>query len=387
MRVAVGLSGGVDSAVTAALLKEQGHDVIGVFMKNWSDDFGIQGDCPWEQDQEDAKAVADHLGIEFLSYNFERQYRERVIEYFFSEYKAGRTPNPDILCNSEIKFNLFLKKCLQELGADKIATGHYARVVESTQYSVHSTQLEKLPAATYHLLKGIDTNKDQSYFLCQLTQAELATSLFPVGHLTKPQVREYAAKLNLPVATKKDSQGICFVGKINVREFIRSELGSQNGKMIDIDSGKTLGEHQGLWFYTIGQREGLGLGGGPWFVVKKDLGTNTLWIAKSGDNPALFQKEIFLENMNFINPDFMQKLELGAPIPVEVSLRYRQKPQKAWISIQYSVTSTQSKVLNPGKQNSNNVKISFDSPQRAVAPGQFGCIFLGDEIVASGVIK
>lgn len=358
MKIAVGLSGGVDSAVTAALLKEQGHDVVGVFMKNWSDDFGLKGDCPWEKDQADAKAVADHLGIEFLSYNFERQYRERVIEYFFAEYKAGRTPNPDILCNSEIKFNLFLKKCLLELQVDKIATGHYARV----------TATEENGKTVYHLLKGIDQNKDQSYFLCQLTQEELAKSLLPIGNYTKPEVREIARKYNIPVAEKKDSQGICFIGKINVSEFIYSELGAKRGNIINIDTGEILGRHKGLWFYTIGQREGLRLGGGPWFVVKKELESNTLIIAKGKDNPALFQERAVLENLNEINSELLWKNEDS----IEVSLRYRQRPQKAQIS---------------HIDNSNNVQVVFHEKQRAVAPGQFGCIFVGDEVVGSGVIQ
>jgi tRNA-uridine 2-sulfurtransferase len=368
MKIAVGLSGGVDSAVTAALLKEQGHEVVGVFMKNWSDDFGIKGDCPWERDLADAKAVAEHLGIEFLSYNFERQYRERVIEYFFAEYKAGRTPNPDVLCNSEIKFNLFLKKCLLELGADKIATGHYARIEMREAGSRKQSYGIALPASlnqTYSLLKGVDTNKDQSYFLCQLTQDELSKALFPIGELTKPQVREIAKKLNLPVAEKKDSQGICFVGKIDVHEFIYSELGAKRGDIIDKDTSKNLGRHKGLWFYTIGQREGLGLGGGPWFVVEKELSTNTLFVVKGSNNPELFKQEVLLKEMNFINDERIKKT-----FEAEVSLRYRQKPQPAVLT-----------------RDGEAFKVLFSTPQRAVAPGQFGCVYIGDELVSSGVIQ
>lgn len=352
MKIAVGLSGGVDSAVTAALLKQQGHEVIGVFMKNWSDDFGLRGDCPWEKDQEDAIAVAKHLGIEFLSYNFELQYRENVIQYFFNEYKAGRTPNPDILCNSEIKFNVFLKKCLSELNTDKIATGHYTRV--------------SFDGSKNHLLKGIDPNKDQSYFLCRLTQDELAKSEFPIGEFTKPQVRELAKKFGIPVAEKKDSQGICFVGKINVREFIESELGSKPGQIKDIDSDKVLGEHKGLWFHTIGQREGLGLSGGPWFVVKKDLASNTVFVAKGKENSALYSQVVELENLQVLNTDAFKSEIFEA----EVSLRYRQKPEPAFI-----------------KTNFDQATIEFRNPQRAVSPGQFGCIYIGDEIVGSGIIK
>jgi tRNA-specific 2-thiouridylase len=352
MKVAVGLSGGVDSAVTAALLKEQGHDVVGIFMKNWSgDDFGVRGDCPWEQDQADAEAVAKHLGIEFMSYNFEKLYREKVVEYFFEEYKAGRTPNPDILCNSEIKFNVFLRKCFHELKVDKIATGHYARNI--------------FDGTAYHLLKGIDHNKDQSYFLCRLTQPELSQSLFPVGALSKPEVRKKAAELALPVASKKDSQGICFIGKINVKEFIESELGSKPGPIVDIETQKILGQHKGLWFHTIGQREGLGLGGGPWFVVRKDLEENTVFVAKGKENPALFNDLVTLEELNLLNRD-----EIHDTFEAEVSLRYRQKPAKA-------------KVDYDGAR----FTITFNEPQRAISPGQFGCIYIGDEIVASGVIQ
>ncbi len=359
MKVVVGLSGGVDSAVSAALLKEQGHEVVGVFMKNWSgDEFGLKGDCPWEQDQEDARKICEHLGIEFRSFNFELQYRDRVIEYFFREYKAGRTPNPDILCNSEIKFNIFLKKCLLELDAEKIATGHYARVMEST---VRGKRV-------YHLHKGVDANKDQSYFLCQLTQDELARTLFPVGHLTKPEVRAIAEEKGIPVAKKKDSQGICFVGKINVREFIRSELGDKPGPIIDADTGKELGTHQGLWFHTIGQREGLGLAGGPWFVVNKDLAHNTLLVAKGSENQLLYSSAVVLKELNIINPD-----EMSSEFVAEASLRYRQKPNPCEVKF--------------AEGNGSEIVLEFLTPQRAVTPGQFGAIYKGDELISSGVIQ
>ncbi len=354
MKIAVGLSGGVDSAVTAALLKEEGHEVIGVFMKNWSgDDYGIQGDCPWEREQRDAQRVANHIGIEFLSYNFEHEYRKNVVEYFFSEYKAGRTPNPDILCNSEIKFKVFLHKCFDDLKVDKIATGHYARNI--------------FDGTGYHLLKGVDTNKDQAYFLCQLTQAELSRAIFPLGTLTKPEVRKLAKRFDLPVAEKKDSQGICFIGDINVKEFIESGLGSKPGPIVDIDTNEILGEHKGLWFHTIGQREGLGLSGGPWFVTSKDLSKNTVFVAKGKTNPALYKSEVIIGNVNILNPD-----EVTAKFSAEVSLRYRQKPAKATVI---------------SDKEGNSLNIFFDQPQRAISPGQFGCIYCGDEIVASGVIR
>lgn len=383
-KVAVGLSGGVDSAVSAALLKEQGFEVIGVFMKNWSDDFGLNGECPWEQDQADAKAVADHLGIEFLSYNFELQYRERVIQYFFDEYAKGRTPNPDILCNSEIKFNVFLKKCLSELNVDFIATGHYARTVDLSKNQ------------PTHLLKGLDNNKDQSYFLCRLTDEELSRSIFPVGHLQKSEVRKIAEKLKLPVAKKKDSQGICFVGKINVRKFLESELGMRSGRIIDIDANKDMGEHKGLWFYTIGQREGLGFGGGPWFVVKKDIETNTIFIAKGKDNPALYSSDVNISELQILNYELL----ITNCDKVEVSLRYRQVPAKAKLSEQSVVArETSTKAIASGKPKNieiasktsslrnDKLVLKFEQPQRAVSPGQFACIYVGEEVVASGVIQ
>lgn len=359
MKIAVGLSGGVDSAVSAALLKKAGHEVIGVFMKNWSDDFGLDGDCPWELDQKDAEAVAKHLGIEFLSYNFEKQYRKNVISYFFKEYKNGRTPNPDILCNSEIKFNVFLKKCLKELNVEKIATGHYARVIAEN--------------GSFHLLKGIDENKDQSYFLCGLTQEELAKVEFPIGHLKKSEVRRIAEELGLPVAKKRDSQGICFVGKINVKEFLKSELGMKDGEIIDIDSGKVMGTHNGLWFYTIGQREGLGLAGGPWYVVKKNLEKNVVYIAKGEKNPALFTNKVKLTDLNFLNLSLERNI--CSSFEAEVSLRYRQKPAKALVTY-----------CPPSDGEKSKVELTFFEPQRAVAPGQFGCVYLGNEVVMSGII-
>lgn len=386
MKIAIGLSGGVDSAVSAALLKEQGHEVIGVFMKNWSDDFGLTGNCPWEQDQKDAEAVAKHLGIEFLSYNFELQYRDRVIEYFFNEYAKGRTPNPDILCNSEIKFNVFLKKCLQELQINKIATGHYARVRER----LATDNRQGVISNAVSLLKGLDINKDQSYFLCRLTQEELSKSIFPIGEYTKPQVRELARKFKIPVAEKKDSQGICFIGKINVKQFIEQELGSKPGDIIDIDTKKLLGKHNGLWFYTIGQREGLGLSGGPWFVVKKELETNIVFVARGKDNPALFTKDVVLADLNILNKELLLK----SLDNLEVSLRYRQKPALSKVlsfnTLVLSENNTQA-LLSDTKNISTEtklekLKLSFQSPQRGVAPGQFGCIYVGDEVVASGVI-
>ena len=359
MKIAVGLSGGVDSAVSAALLKEMGHEVIGIFMKNWSDDYGIEGDCPWEKDLADAKSVADFLKMEFLSYNFELEYRERVIEYFFQEYRKGRTPNPDILCNREIKFNLFVEKAINELQVDKIATGHYAIVKEFSN--------------KMHLFKGKDRSKDQSYFLCRLTQDQLRKATFPVGHLQKSEVRMIAKKMGIPVAEKKDSQGICFVGKLNVRKFLEKNLGTAEGNIIDIDSGKILGRHNGVWLYTNGQRKGMGLGGGPWFVVKKDIETNTLYVAKGDDNPHLYSTKITLFDINFINDTYDRKINYI--IDADVVFRYRQKPAKAKVIFIYDE--------NDGLK----LEVSTNKPQRAATPGQFGCIYIGEELIASGVIS
>ncbi|MFW5719797.1 MAG: tRNA 2-thiouridine(34) synthase MnmA, partial [Candidatus Dojkabacteria bacterium] len=308
----------------------------------------------------DAISVAESLGIEFCSYNFEREYREKVIQYFFDEYARGRTPNPDVLCNSEIKFNLFLKKCLQELHADAIATGHYAGI--SATRASHED--------SFHLLKGKDRSKDQSYFLCRLTQEELARSRFPLGELTKPQVRQIAHKLQLPVAEKKDSQGICFVGKINVAEFIRSELGAKPGDIIDHDTGAILGQHQGLWFYTIGQREGLRLSGGPWFVVHKNIENNSIIVVRGSDHPALFSTSVLLEEPAYINASYQHTSSFSA----EVSIRYRQKPVPATIE---RITHHQTPCL----------RIHFHTPVRAASPGQFGCIYKGDEIIGSGILR
>lgn len=390
MKIAIGLSGGVDSAVSAALLLKQGHEVIGVFMKNWSDDFGIDEDCPWEQDQKDAKAVADHLGIPFLTYNFELQYREKVMNYFFSEYKKGRTPNPDILCNSEIKFDVFLKKCLKELEVDKIATGHYARVVSElrvTGYELEKQANKLTSQQANKLLKGLDNSKDQSYFLCRLTDEELSKVEFPIGHLKKSEVRKIAEELKLPVAKKKDSQGICFVGKINVKKFLESELGMQEGNFIDFDSNKIIGKHKGLWFYTIGQREGLGFGGGPWFVVKKDIEKNIVYIAKGKNNPALFSTQVKIGEIQILNYELL----INNLDKIGVSLRYRQIPSKARISEfdKSSILNLKSSITNNLQtyKLTNSQTLNFPIPQRAVSPGQFACLFIGDEVVGSGVIQ
>lgn len=368
-KVFVGLSGGVDSAVSAALLKEQGYDVTGVYMKNWSgDDYGIQADCPWEQDQKDAQSICDHLEIEFRSFNFEKEYRDRVVEYFFSEYEKGRTPNPDVMCNKEVKFKLFLEKALEE-GSDYIATGHYARTSPDFSNAKPPSPIRR-GEGEVKLLKGIDTNKDQTYFLYNLTQDQLSHTLFPVGEFEKPKVRELARKFKLPNAEKPDSQGICFIGEINVLKFLMSRIPEKKGDIQDIDTKKVVGEHKGVYFYTVGQREGLGIGGlkEPYFVVDKDMENNIVYVGQGANHPSLYKKEVELENIHWIN-SIKDELTLNN---IEASIRYRHKPQ-------------------PGQLIINNEKLTikyiFDEPQRAVTSGQSLVIYRDDECLGGGVIK
>lgn len=352
-KVFVGLSGGVDSAVSAALLKEQGYEVTGVYMKNWSgDDYGIQADCPWEQDQADAQAVCEALGIEFRSFNFEKEYRNRVVEYFFSEYEKGRTPNPDVMCNKEIKFKLFLEKSLEE-GADYIATGHYARHIEDK------------------LLKGVDQKKDQTYFIYNLTAEQLAHTFFPVGNFQKSEVRDLARKFKLPNAEKPDSQGICFIGEINVLKFLMSRIPEEKGEIRDIDTDELVGEHKGIYFYTLGQREGIGIGGQavPYFVVDKDKEHNILYVGHGTDHPKLYKKEVELENLHLINED-NQEWILQENLGLSGAVRYRQKPQPGHL-----------KLID------DKYFFIFDEPQRAVTSGQSLVIYKDDECLGGGVIK
>jgi tRNA-uridine 2-sulfurtransferase len=353
-KIFVAMSGGVDSSVAAALLVDAGFDVTGVFMKNWSgDDYGLQADCPWEEDQRDAEAVCKVLGIPFRSYNFEKEYRERVVEYFFNEYKKGRTPNPDVMCNKEVKFDVFLERALSE-GADMIATGHYARVHKSKT------------SGKFELLRGLDKNKDQSYFLYTLNQAQLSKTLFPIGEYSKPEIRRLAAKYKLPTATKKDSQGICFIGKIDVAELLRKNISMKKGEIIDKDSGEVVGEHDGVMFYTIGQREGIGISGHPepYYVVDKDLKKNVVYVAMGKKTKHLYKREIELENLHWISGE-----EVPAELNCEVAVRYRTDAKQAKLST------------------GQKIEIIFEEPIRAVAPGQSAVVYEGEVCLGGGVIK
>jgi tRNA-specific 2-thiouridylase len=351
--VFVALSGGVDSAVATALLVEQGYDITGVFMKNWSgDEYGIQTDCPWKKDQEDAEAVCKKLNIPFMSYNFEKEYKQKVVEYFFSEYKSGRTPNPDVMCNKEIKFGIFLKKAI-EMGANMIATGHYARVKQNKN------------SKGYELLKGVDSNKDQSYFLCDLTQEQLKYSIFPIGEYTKPQIRILAEKYGLSVADKPDSQGICFVGEINVAKFLRSNIKIHQGNILDIDSKQIVGLHDGIEFYTIGQREGLHIGGAkePYFVVRKNKEENIIYVAMGVDNPLLYSHKVEFCDLHLINS--IENIDMAN---LSACIRYRGKAEKGVLDIE-------------------NMTFLFEKPQRAITEGQKIVIYEGEILRASATIK
>jgi len=353
--VFLGMSGGVDSSVSAYLLQQQGYNVVGVFMKNWSGKLETSRGvfdfpCSSQADYEDARQVAGHLDIPLYTFDFETEYRQRVIEYFITEIKKGRTPNPDIMCNKEIKFKVFLDKCLS-LGADYIATGHYARISQTDD-------------GIFHLLKGIDNTKDQSYFLATLGQYELSHTLFPVGDIPKTQVREIAKQIQLPNAKKPDSQGICFVGEIDVNAFIEAFVGESIGEIINT-KGDIIGHHRGLYFYTIGQRKGLGIGGGiPYFVKAKDLEKNQLIVSKGMDPLDLYQSEVLISELSWTNqaPDLPQNLR--------AKIRYRSQ----------DVECTVHRIDN------NNLKVEFTEPQRAVTQGQFLVLYQGDELIGSGVM-
>ncbi|MEK7540148.1 MAG: tRNA 2-thiouridine(34) synthase MnmA [Patescibacteria group bacterium] len=348
-RVMVGMSGGVDSSVAALLLKKKGYEVIGVFMKNWTHEQDTKA-CPWEDDYKDMRMVCEQLEIPYYTFNFEQEYRDRVFAYFLKEYKTGRTPNPDVMCNTEIKFRVFLERA-QELKADFIATGHYART--------------KKVGKTVHLLKGKDENKDQTYFIHHLAQDQLKRILFPIGHLPKPQVRQIAENAGLVVAKKPDSQGICFIGKVDFRDFLAQYIPKKSGNIQTVE-GQVLGTHIGLPFYTIGQREGLGIGGtGPYFVVEKQIKTNTLIVAQGEHHPALFAKGLLAINVHWISGKEPKKLNMKAKI------RYRTPDQSC-------------KLVSTGK---NSYKVYFTQAQRAIAPGQFVVFYSGQDCLGGGVIQ
>jgi tRNA-uridine 2-sulfurtransferase len=360
-KIFVAMSGGVDSSVAAHLLKKQGHDVVGVFMKNWTETLSNVEDnplaeselCPWITDQEDMRKVCNKLHIPFYTFDFEKEYKDRVIEYFYSSYKKGITPNPDIMCNKEIKFNLFLKKCIK-LGADYIATGHYAQVRETT---VNGNR-------KFELLKGKDENKDQSYFLCTLNQEQLSKTLFPIGEYKKTEIRKIAKKINLPTHDKKDSQGICFIGEVDLREFLKQRLKENPGKIITTE-GELIGDHVGLPFYTIGQRKGINIGGGiPYYVVGKDSKNNQLVVAKGSHDPKLFNKNLSADHVHWVGekPRF--------PLKCTAKIRYRQVDQKVTIN----------------QLSKNTINAVFDEPQRAITPGQSIVMYEGDILIGSAVI-
>jgi tRNA-specific 2-thiouridylase len=346
-RVIVGMSGGVDSSVAALLLKQQGYDVIGIFMKNW-DDTDETGYCTATEDFNDVVAVCNQIGIPYYSVNFEKEYWNKVFTYFLDEYKAGRTPNPDVMCNKEIKFKAFLDHALA-LGADYLATGHYARVEERE--------------GTYHLLRGVDDNKDQTYFLNQLSQEQLAKAMFPIGELPKKEVRKVAAEAGLATAKKKDSTGICFIGERDFREFLRNYLPAQPGEM-RTPAGEIKGQHEGLMYYTLGQRHGLGIGGAgePWFVVGKDLEKNVLIVGQGFENDHLYSDRLFATDLNWITDEAPEQT-----FTCTAKFRYRQPDQKVTVH------------LSEGGQ----CEVVFDQPQRAVTPGQ-SVVFYQDDVCLGG---
>jgi tRNA-specific 2-thiouridylase len=395
MKIVVGLSGGVDSSVTAYLLQQQGHEVIGLFMRNWNDaSVTLEDECPWIEDSNDALLVAQKLGIPFQVIDMSELYKERIVDYMFDEYQKGRTPNPDVLCNREVKFDVFMKTALS-LGAEKVATGHYARV--------HST-IDENGKEVFHLLAGKDNNKDQSYFLCQLSQDQLSKALFPIGELTKPEVREIAKEQGLVTADKKDSQGLCFIGKVSLPTFLQQQLVPKEGEIVEIfndfaefhkeapafnskleeleylsakiqykrEDGKVIGKHQGAQFFTIGQSKGLGIGGHKesCFIISREMENNIIFVGEGRSFPGLFRKALKIDNseVHWIREDL--RLKNGESMEVMARIRYRQTLEKATIY-----------------QFEEGFFMEFENPQSAIAEGQFAAWYIDDELIGSGVIS
>ena len=376
--VVVGLSGGVDSSVAAHILKQKGHHVIGLFMRNWVDDsVTLDDECPWIEDSNDALLVAEKLNVPFQVLDLSKEYQERIVDYMFSEYQSGRTPNPDILCNREIKFDIFLEAAL-DLGADYVATGHYVQKT-TTEDGIH------------HLIAGADKTKDQSYFLCQLNQQQLSKAIFPIGNLHKSQVREIALGLDLVTATKKDSQGLCFIGKVSLPDFLQQKLKPQRGEIIEVeaswqgfespqwgsewelrpDSGKIVGSHNGAYYFTIGQRKGLFVGGKtlPLFVIALDVKKNIVYVGQGENHPGLYRPFLKILNSDIHWVDDKKRMNHGESRDYLVRIRYRQKLFGAKI-----------------EQTSKGLKILSNEPMKSVAPGQFASWYDGDELVGSGII-
>ncbi|MBT8245482.1 MAG: tRNA 2-thiouridine(34) synthase MnmA [Winogradskyella sp.] len=393
-RVIVGLSGGVDSSVAAYVLKEQGYEVIGLFMKNWHDDsVTISDECPWLEDSNDAMLVADKLGIPFQTVDLSVQYKERIVDYMFKEYENGRTPNPDVLCNREIKFDVFMDIAL-ELGADYVATGHYCR----------KATIQKEGKDVHQLLAGVDTNKDQSYFLCQLSQQQLVKALFPIGELTKPEVRGIANSQDLITAEKKDSQGLCFIGKVRLPEFLQQQLKPKEGVIVEISDtldayhkpipcfdsktselafhstkpeyslsqGRVVGKHQGAHYFTKGQRKGLAVGGTkePLFVIETDVNENVIYTGQGKNHPGLLRSVLFVNNeeLHWVREDLA--LADGETMEVNARIRYRQPLEKGTL---YKVDS--------------GLYVEFENKQSAITEGQFVAWYIDEELIGSGVIS
>ncbi|MGW1456535.1 tRNA 2-thiouridine(34) synthase MnmA [Salegentibacter agarivorans] len=393
-KVVVGLSGGVDSSVSAYLLQQQGYEVIGLFMKNWHDDsVTISDECPWLDDSNDAMMVADKLGIPFQTVDLSEQYKERIVDYMFNEYERGRTPNPDVLCNREIKFDVFMKIALS-LGADYVATGHYCRKGE----------IQENGETIYQLLSGKDNNKDQSYFLCQLTQEQLSKTIFPIGELQKSEVRKIASEQNLVTADKKDSQGLCFIGKVRLPDFLQQKLQPKEGKIIEIEAekdlfsteipefsnkkeeldflakkyeystadGKVVGKHQGAHYFTKGQRKGLAVGGTPepLFVIDTDVVDNVIYTGQGKNHPGIYRKGLFInkDEVHWVRKDLA--ISTDDTLKVKARIRYRQPLQDATLH-----------------QTEAGMYVIFDEPQASITEGQFVAWYEGEELLGSGVIS